>query len=97
MPVQVTCNIHPWMKGWIVVRPNSLYAVTAPDGKFEIKDVPAGEWEFQVWQEKSGYVQAVTLDGKAQQWEKGKFKYTIKPDANNELGEIKVAADVFNK
>ena len=27
IPAQVTCNIHPWMKSWLVVRPNPYAAV----------------------------------------------------------------------
>ena len=42
IPAQVTCNIHPWMKAWIVVRPNPYATVSAADGSFEIKNVPAG-------------------------------------------------------
>ncbi|MFM9195556.1 MAG: hypothetical protein ACKOWG_07425, partial [Planctomycetia bacterium] len=41
IPAQVTCNIHPWMKAWVVVRPNPYAAVSAADGSFEIKNVPA--------------------------------------------------------
>jgi plastocyanin len=28
VPAQVTCNIHPWMKAWLVVRPNPYAAVS---------------------------------------------------------------------
>ena len=96
VPVRVTCNIHPWMNGYLVVRPNSLFAVSGTDGKFEMKDVPARELEFQVWQEKSGFVPAVKLGDKPQKWVRGKFTYDVKPD-QNDLGDIVVSAEVFNK
>ena len=33
-----------------------FFAVTGPDGSFEIKGVPAGDQNVVVWQEKVGYV-----------------------------------------
>jgi plastocyanin len=97
LPVEVACNIHPWMKGWLVVRPDPYFAVSAEDGTFEIKNLPAGkELEFQVWQEKSGYVQKAKIDGKPADWARGRFKMTIKP-GDNDLGEIKLDAVQFAK
>lgn len=90
VPVQVSCNIHPWMKGYILPRDNPYMAVSATDGTFEIKNLPAGDLEFQAWQEKSGYL-AVTG------WEKGRFTVTIKDGATEDLGAIKVPPALFNK
>jgi plastocyanin len=90
VPTPVTCNIHPWMKGYIVAKDNPYVAVSKPDGTFEIKDLPVGELEFQAWHEKSGYL--ATPD-----WGKrGIFKYTIK-DGDNDLGTIKLNPELFNK
>ena len=36
-PFPVTCSIHPWMQAWIIARDNSYFAVTKPDGSFEIR------------------------------------------------------------
>lgn len=36
------CNIHPWMKGLVMIFDHPYYAVTDADGKYEIKDAPAG-------------------------------------------------------
>jgi plastocyanin len=55
-PVNVTCNIHGWMKGFIRVFDHPYYAVTKPDGTFEIKDAPAGKFRLIVWQESVGWV-----------------------------------------
>ena len=82
------------MKGWIVVKDNPYFAVTDEDGKFEMKNVPAGEWKFTFWHEKSGYVDQITRDGKAEKWKKGRLE--VKVDGNGvDLGELKVAAKVF--
>jgi hypothetical protein len=91
-PVPVQCNIHPWMKGYIVVKDNPYIAVSDNDGNFEIKDLPAEELEFTVWQEKSGWLPAKS------DWDPKKaiFKMKIKP-GENDLGEIKVSPKLFEK
>ncbi|MCC7261086.1 MAG: DUF2012 domain-containing protein, partial [Candidatus Latescibacteria bacterium] len=45
---------HPWMAGYVVVTPHPYFAVTAADGSFEIKDVPAGKYVVEVWHEYLG-------------------------------------------
>lgn len=52
--VKVTCDVHGWMKGWIVVMDNPYYTETDSNGAFTLTDVPAGDYELQVWQEKLG-------------------------------------------
>lgn len=87
IPNPVSCSIHPWMSALILTRNNPYYAVTKPDGTFEIKNVPAGvELEFAVWQQKTNFVTKVKVqeDGGAEKdetWKKGKFKRTLQPDS----------------
>lgn len=50
----VKCNQHPWMKMYINVVKTPLYAVTGPDGKFEIKGLPPGTYTITAVQEKLG-------------------------------------------
>lgn len=52
--VKVTCDVHGWMKGWVVVEKNPYYTETDASGAFTLTDVPAGDYEVQVWQEKLG-------------------------------------------
>jgi plastocyanin len=62
--IKFKCDVHPWMLGWVVVNPNSFYAVTGDDGSFEIKDVPAGKYTVEAWHEKYGVKSAeVTVGG----------------------------------
>jgi len=96
VPAQVTCNIHPWMKGWLLVRPNPYAAVSNADGTFEIKDVPVGEVELQFWHEKAGYLGEMTIGGKAEKASKGRKKVKVAA-GGTDLGEIVLAPAVFQK
>ena len=52
--VKVSCDLHGWMEAYIVVTPNSYFAVTGNDGAFEIKDVPPGKYTLRLWHEELG-------------------------------------------
>lgn len=43
------CGFHPYMFSWGVVVKNPYYAITKEDGKYEIKDIPPGEYTLAVW------------------------------------------------
>lgn len=61
----VLCNVHPEMEAYVVVVGTPYYAVTAKDGSFEIKDVPAGKYTVKIWHEKlKGQDQAIDVPDK---------------------------------
>ena len=93
-PVQVKCTIHAWMKGWLVVHDNPYMAVSDEDGKFEIKNLPEGEWTFQFWHESAGYLSKIDLDGTEVEDKKGLYTLPIAAE-DVELGEIRLNADLF--
>lgn len=49
--ISVTCDIHPWMRGWIAVMENGYAAVTDAKGAFRIEGVPPGKYTVACWQE----------------------------------------------
>ena len=60
-PVRLSCNTHPWMRGWMIVTDEAA-AVTAADGQFRIDNVPPGTYELRVWHEAlKGAPQKITV------------------------------------
>jgi len=53
-PFRVKCDVHPWMGGYMAVMDNPYFSVTKEDGQFEIKGLPAGDYEIEIWHEKLG-------------------------------------------
>jgi len=96
IPAAVTCNIHPWMKAYLVIRPNPYGAVSGSDGSFVIENLPVGEeLEFQLWHEKGGYLDEFTLGGKKADAKRGRIDFTVEA-GGTDLGDIVVPAKVFN-
>jgi hypothetical protein len=62
----VRCDVHPWMKAYVGVFEHPWFAVTARNGRFEIKNVPAGQYTLTAWQETYGTLrmQVSAADGK---------------------------------
>lgn len=50
--VNLKCNGgHVWMNAEMIVAPHPYYTVTDENGKFELNNVPAGEYEIVAWHE----------------------------------------------
>ncbi len=52
--VKITCDVHNWMNGWVIVAGHPYYALTDETGTFKIADVPAGTYTLEYWHEKLG-------------------------------------------
>jgi plastocyanin len=48
------CDVHPWMFAWVSVVDTSYFAVSDKDGKFTIKNVPAGKYTVEFAHRKLG-------------------------------------------
>ena len=51
-PFYIKCDVHPWMKAWIMVSDHPYFAVTDKNGNYEINNIPSGTYELMFWQEK---------------------------------------------
>ena len=93
---QVKCDIHKWMDALILVRDNPYVAITDEDGSFEIKYVPAGDWEFQFWHKKGSYLKSLKVEGHKTS-RKGIIDVVIEPDQELDLGTMQVPGDSLTK
>lgn len=64
-PVPLSCDIHPWMAAWIYVFDHDAFAVTAPDGRFEIDDVRPGRYRVAVRQPSGPLARDLAIDVRA--------------------------------
>ncbi len=54
--LRIDCDLHSWMRGWVVVSESPFYAVTNEQGEFTLDNVPPGKYTLEVWQETLGTV-----------------------------------------
>jgi plastocyanin len=63
--VPFKCDVHGWMNAYVGVLDHPYFAVTGPDGKFELKTLPAGTYTIEAWHERLGtQTQMVTIGQK---------------------------------
>lgn len=53
-PINVKCDVHGWMNGWLFSAANPYFSVTDDKGGFKLTDVPAGTYTIEVWHETLG-------------------------------------------
>jgi hypothetical protein len=81
LPMELHCDIHSWMKGWLLVLDHPFVAITGADGSFEIKDVPAGNQNLLVWHSEVGFTNPGAGRGVA---------VSVKAGEATDAGEFKV-------
>src|SRR5262245_26954228 len=54
--IRVTCDLHSWMRAWVVVADHPFYALTDGGGAFELRGLPSGRYTLKVWQERLGTI-----------------------------------------
>ena len=52
--LQINCDTHAWMRGYIHVFDHPYFAVTDERGLFSIANVPAGKYILKAWHEEAG-------------------------------------------
>lgn len=59
--VPFKCDVHGWMNAHMAVLDHPFFAVSGPDGKFEIKGLPPGTYTLEAVHEKLG-TQTITVE-----------------------------------
>ncbi len=60
--IHIKCDVHGWMSAYCGVVAHPFFAVTAADGTYTIKNLPAGTYTIEAWHEKFGtQTQQVTV------------------------------------
>jgi hypothetical protein len=89
LPFTVSCSIHPWMKSWVISRPDPYATTSKADGSFEIANIPVGDHTFQLWHEGLLYIKAASINGKASSERRGLHKISVKKGDN----DVKIVLD----
>ncbi len=54
--IAIKCDVHGWMSAYWVATDTPYVAVTDASGSFKIADLPPGDYDVELWQEKLGKV-----------------------------------------
>ncbi len=74
-PFRVKCDVHGWMKAYMVVLPHPWHGVSQMNGTFTIANLPPGNYTLVAWHEKYGQQeQQVTVGPKEQKQVNFTFK-----------------------
>jgi plastocyanin len=78
--IKFTCDVHPWMRGFVVVHDSPYFAVSGDDGSFTIDKVPVGKYEITAWHSQYGLKKASVevAEGKTAE---AKFEFSDKDEA----------------
>lgn len=54
--VRIDCDLHTWMRAWVVVAEHPFFTVTGANGEFALDSVPPGKYTLKIWHETLGTV-----------------------------------------
>ncbi|MEZ6090982.1 MAG: methylamine utilization protein [Pirellulaceae bacterium] len=92
--VPIQCNIHPWMKAYLVVLEHRYVGVSNRDGVITIKNLPVGETlAFRLYHET---VRFVGLPIKENTIDRRSLLTATIREGINDLGEIRVPLDAID-
>lgn len=94
--IPVDCNVHPWMRAFVIVKKHPYVGVSDEAGVIEIKDLPVGAGAiFRLWHEATGAIDQIEVGGKAVKLSRGnRWELELKPGVND-LGTVKLNSKLF--
>lgn len=97
LPIEVKCDLHPWMKSHWLILDHPYMAVSNADGRFMIANLPEGRHELRLWHERVGYVHKKMSNMKSGNAEvkSKKFYVTVEDGKVTDIGQLKLKADWF--
>lgn len=95
-PIPVDCNIHPWMRAYVVSLDHPFVGVSDKSGSLEIKGLPVGQkLSFRLFHEAASGIKEVLIDGKATELKKNVLELDIK-SGMNDYGTITIPAGALS-
>ena len=74
-PFKVKCDVHGWMKSYMIVLPHPYHGVSGMNGQYTISGLPPGNYTIEAWHEKYGkQEQNITVGAKEQKQVNFTFK-----------------------
>lgn len=74
--MELNCDCHPWMLGYVYIFDHPYAAVTNEKGEFVIKDIPPGTYTLGAWHEALGKVRLTDIIVKSGETGKIRIGYT---------------------
>ncbi|KTF13237.1 hypothetical protein [Pseudoalteromonas sp. H105] len=88
--VELGCNIHDWMLGYIVVVDSPYYGITDEQGQVTL-DVPVGEYTLNSWHE--GFADISSIESKAVSIVSEALRYQLKQPL---IPRVAIGVDEFD-
>lgn len=68
VPLQLKCDVHPWMLAYVGVFEHPFFAVTDKEGNYKISGLPNGKYTVEAYHQKThranpGVPQEIAVDG----------------------------------
>ncbi|KPH93305.1 plastocyanin [Pseudoalteromonas porphyrae] len=88
--VELGCNIHDWMLGYIVVVDSPFYAITDEQGRLSL-NIPQGEYTLNVWHE--GFSDISSTESQAVNVSNKNLRYQLKQKV---IPRVAIGVDEFD-
>jgi len=68
----ISCDVHPWMRGFIWMADHPYYTMSDANGSFSLTDVPPGKYKLILWRDNWDVEEVKNKDGVIESYKWGK-------------------------